>query len=240
MLVTFALALALGAANPALGLLETAKEQLSRHDDVAARKTIERALPYAADDRLLLGQLYQLLGLAWAEAAYDQRAIEAFTTALKLDRSLTLPPDTAPKVQDWWKRAGGTIAEPVESPQQPEPAPQPAEPALQPPPPTTVVTPAPVVPAPAEVVAVEPSRLWWSALPAGGAVLSLVFVGVTWKLSDDRYRELAQGTRPLLPAEADGLYASGRTLQSAAQWLGLAAALFALATVAVIVLAQRE
>lgn len=253
MFLELALATALSAANPALGLLETAKEQLARHDDVSARKTLERALPYAAEDRLLLGRLYLVLGLAWAEGAYEQRAIEAFGTALKLDRQLTLPAGTSPKVQDWWKRVGGTVAEPGPEPEpKVEPVPEPVEPKPSEPPPAepqpkAEVKPEPVPePVPAAVIApqgvetVRRSRAWWAVLPAGAGLVCLGITGVTWKLSSDRHQELARGTRPLMPNEAEGLYTSGQSLQTAAQLSATIAALFAIAAVAVVAVLVRE
>lgn len=245
MLLPFALATALAAANPALGLLETAKEQLARHDDVAARKTLERALPYAADDRLLLGKLYLTLGLAWAEGAYEVRAIDAFTTALKLDRSLTLPPDTSPKIQEWWKEAEDSLPERVEP--QPQPEPQPSEPKPEPKPeakPEPVAAPEPK-PAPPGVTeppppeAGKPSRAWWAVAPGGVAAICLTVTAVTWKLSDDRYQRLARGTG-LEPDEAQSLYASGQSLQSTAQWTAAVGALFIFAAVAVALLIKDD
>jgi hypothetical protein len=61
-------------------------------------------------------------------------------------------------------------------------------------------------------------------------------MGVTWKLSDERYHELARGQRPLMPDEAQELYGSGQSLQAAAQLSAAVAALFAIAAVAVALL----
>ncbi|MBL8955587.1 MAG: hypothetical protein JNK82_32730 [Myxococcaceae bacterium] len=242
MLLELALALAVSAANPAVGLLETAKEQLARHDDVAARKTIERALPYAADDRRMLGRAYLLLGLAWAEGAFEQRAIDAFTTALKLDRTLTLPDDTSPKVEEWWKRAQGMLPQPVAEPEPtptPEPAPEPTpapEPQPEPKPDPVVVTPAPpapVEPEPPPVIVERPRRSRaWSLLPGALSVASFAVMGVTWKLSSDKHAELVRGTRPLMPDESQGLYESGKSLQAVAQAMAVVAVVFALAAIA--------
>ncbi len=206
-IVSALLALLLNSASPE-ALLATAKEQLARHEDVAARRSLEKAVGLAAVRPILLAEIYLHLGLAWAEAAEEAQALNAFSTARKLDKALRLPRELPPKIQDWWRRVGGE----VEAPDAPvievktEPL-APIEVALAraEPPPATI----------------PPTRsLWWIApvvLGASAAVAGVVLA----QQSEARYQRLAAGTVP--PGELSSLVTDGKGLQTGA-WVSFGAA----------------
>ncbi len=201
------LALLLTSASPE-ALLATAKEQLARHDDVAARRSLEKAVGLAALRPNLLAEIYLHLGLAWAEAAEEAQALSAFATARKLDKALRLPRGLPPKIQDWWRRVGGE----VEAPDAPVIEVK-AEPLAR-----TEVALAQVETPPA---AKPPARpLWWIApvvLGASAAVAGAVLA----QQSEVRYQRLAAGTVP--PGELGSLVADGKGLQTGA-WVSFGAA----------------
>ncbi|MDP2272816.1 MAG: hypothetical protein Q8N23_27455 [Archangium sp.] len=201
------LALLLTSASPE-ALLATAKEQLARHDDVAARRSLEKAVGLAAVRPNLLAEIYLHLGLAWAEAAEEAQALNAFATARKLDKALRLPRDLPPKIQDWWRRVGGE----VEAPDAP----------------VIEVKTAPLAPPAVALAQVEtppavapPSRpLWWIApvvLGASAAVAGALLA----QQSEARYQRLSTGTVP--PGELSALVADGKGLQTGA-WVSFGAA----------------
>lgn len=201
------LALLLSAASPE-ALLATAKEQLTRHDDVAARRSLEKAVGLAADRPMLLAEIYLHLGLAWAEAAEEAQALNAFSTARKLDKALRLPRELPPKIQDWWRRVGGE----VQAPDAP------------------LVEVKPVLIAPSNVAVVQvvappsaarPTRpLWWIA-PAVLGVSAAVVGAVLTQQAEARYQRLAVGTVP--PGELSALVTDGKGLQAGA-WVSFGAA----------------
>lgn len=201
------LALLLTAASPE-ALLATAKEQLARHEDVAARRSLERAVGLAADRPILLAEIYLHLGLAWAEAAEEAQALNAFSTARKLDKGLRLPRELPPKIQDWWRRVGGELQAPDA--------------------PLVEVKPVLVPPSEGAVVQVEappsaapPTRpLWWIA-PAVLGVSAAVVGAVLAQQSEVRYQRLAVGTVP--QSQLSALVADGKGLQTGA-WVSFGAA----------------
>jgi hypothetical protein len=191
------------AGDPVATALETAKDQLARHDEIGARKTLERALTLASDKPERLGEVYLYLGLAWAEGANEARAVESFGIALKLDRKLELPPGQAPKVKEWWKRAGGRLEAPAAAPPPVEAPPARVEPA-----------PAPVAVAPPRVVVeeapVKTTPRWW-LVPAGLALGAAVVSGVLWQQSETRYSQLVNAPAGFRDGEA--VASSGKGLQ---------------------------
>ncbi len=201
------LALLLTSASPE-ALLATAKEQLARHDDVAARRSLEKAVGLAALRPNLLAEIYLHLGLAWAEAAEEAQALNAFATARKLDKAQRLPRGLPPKIQDWWRRVGGE----VEAPDAPV-----IEVKVEPLARTEVARPQFETP-PAAKPAARP--LWWIApvvLGASAAVAGAVLA----QQSEVRYQRLAAGTVP--PGELGSLVADGKGLQTGA-WVSFGAA----------------
>jgi hypothetical protein len=201
------LSLLLTAASPE-ALLVSAKEQLARHEDVAARRSLEKAIGLAADQPTLLAEIYLHLGLAWAEAAEEAQALNAFSTARKLDRGLRLPRELPPKIQDWWRRLGGEI-------QAPDAPILEVRPALVAAPDVAVVQ----VAAPA-IAAPLTRPLWWvvpAALGVGAAVVGAVLA----QQAETRYQRLAVGTVP--PGELSAWVADGKGLQTGA-WVSFGAA----------------
>lgn len=200
------LALLLTAASPE-ALLATAKEQLARHEDVAARRSLEKALGLAADRPTLLAELYLHLGLAWAEAAEEAQALSAFSTARKLDKGLRLPRALPPKVQDWWRRVGGEL----EAPDAPLAE---LKPVLVVPPSAAAVE----VAAPRSAAPAHP--LGWIA-PAALGVGAAIVGAVLAQQAEARYQRLAVGTVP--GSEVSALVADGKGLQTGA-WISFGAA----------------
>jgi hypothetical protein len=205
------LVLLLAAAPGPAELLATAKQQLAAHHEVEARRTLERAKVLAAEQPALLARIHVYLGLAFAEAADEKKATDAFRAALKLDRAVELPPDSSPKVIEWWTKAGGTVQTAKVEP--PPPAPPPPEPAPASPPPIVVEAPPP---APATVSVAEsppsPNRAWIGA--AGVAVASGIVGAVLLGLADGRYRLIT--TSPHLGVtESMGIANEGSAFQTA-------------------------
>lgn len=201
------LALLLTAASPE-ALLATAKEHLARHEDVAARRSLEKAVGLAADRPILLAEIYLHLGLAWAEAAEEAQALNAFSTARKLDKGLRLPRDLPPKIQDWWRRVGGEVQRPD----------------------APVIEVQPVLVAPSEVAVVQveappiaapPTRSPWWIAPAVLCASAAVVGAVLAQQSEARYQRLAVGTVP--PGELSALVTDGKGLQTGA-WVSFGAA----------------
>lgn len=149
------LVLTAGAENPHLA---EAMAQIQALEERKALQTLERAKDWAKGSPRALAQVHLYMGLAHAGLVDEARAVQSFEAALALDRTLQLPPNLSPKVNEWWQQARAKYP----APEVKTPSPAPAA-ALAPSPPD--------VPAPAPQTAPLLRRYAGYGLLAAGAAI---------------------------------------------------------------------
>jgi hypothetical protein len=102
-----------GSANP---FLRAAREKLQTLDDEGALTLLEQAKHWPGNSESDLAQVYVCMGLAHAALAHEEKAIEMFRNALILDAGIHLPEDAAPRLLEWWHKAGGGPETPAPPP----------------------------------------------------------------------------------------------------------------------------
>jgi hypothetical protein len=197
-------------ANP---YLLSAREKLQALDDEGALTLLDQAKHWPGNSESDLAQVYLCMGLAHAALAHEEKAIEMFRNALILDAGIHLPDDAAPRVHEWWHKAGGA-SETAAAPPSDAPVLAPV-PSLAPV--TTVVT----------VVQKEPSRVHGvtitGAVTGGLGLLGLAggaYLGSEAQSLRDQAQQSA-GTSVMIPTyrnavsdaqKANALYAVGAGL----------------------------
>ncbi|MBX7100049.1 MAG: hypothetical protein K1X89_20210 [Myxococcaceae bacterium] len=190
--------------NPLLG---KAVQQLRTFHEAEALVTLEKARAWPQNTDADLAQVEMYAGIAHGELSHAPEAVAAFRVARRLDPTLELPADVAPRIADWWKDAATRSGAPA--PATPAPAPGPA--AAEAPAATTKdapvvpqLTPAALPVAPAAQVDTAPGPRWGrvAGYSAAGASAASLVVGLTLGVLASQHAAEAQSTEAVGAAQS--------------------------------------